>query len=89
MKLRALLDRLECFPIIAAVRDDRFPAALSSPVDILFYLEARLSCVRQRIRQAHEAEKLIFVHIDLAGLFQKCQLRGAEAEPFGQHFGKC
>ncbi|MBQ9967570.1 MAG: glycerol-3-phosphate responsive antiterminator [Oscillospiraceae bacterium] len=66
MKLRALLDRLECFPIIAAVRDDRFPAALSSPVDILFYLEARLSCVRQRIRQAHEAEKLIFVHIDLA-----------------------
>ena len=66
MELRALLDRLECFPIIAAVRDDRFAAALSSPVDILFYLEAKLSSIRQRIRQAHEAEKLIFVHIDLA-----------------------
>lgn len=66
MELRELVDRLECFPIIAAVRDNKFAAALESPTDVLFYLEARLSTIRQRVRQAHEAEKLLFVHIDLA-----------------------
>ena len=66
MELRALLEGLECFPIIAAVRDNMFAAALESPCDVLFYLEARLSTIRQRVRQAHEAQKLLFVHIDLA-----------------------
>ena len=66
MGLRELLDRLECFPIIAAVRDNKFAAALESPIDILFYLEARLSTIRQQVRRAHEAGKLLFVHIDLA-----------------------
>lgn len=66
MELRALLEQLECFPIIAAVRDNKFSAALESPCDVLFYLEARLSTIDRRVRQAHEAGKLLFVHIDLA-----------------------
>lgn len=66
MEPKKLLDRLECFPIIAAVRDNKFDAALQSPCDVLFYLEARLSTIHARVRLAHEAEKLLFVHIDLA-----------------------
>lgn len=66
MELQELIDRLECFPIIAAVRDNKFAAALESPADVLFYLEARLSTIRQRVRQAHDADKLLFVHVDLA-----------------------
>jgi len=66
MELRTLLDRLECFPIIASVREVKFAAALECPADVLFYLEAKLSTVEQRVRQAHEKGKLLFVHIDLA-----------------------
>lgn len=66
MELRRLIDQLECFPIIAAIRDNKFQAALESPTDVLFYLEAKLSTISQRVAQAHEAEKLLFVHMDLA-----------------------
>ena len=66
MELREVVNRLECFPIIAAVRDNNFSAALESPVDILFYLEARLSTIHQKVRRAHEAGKILFIHIDLA-----------------------
>lgn len=66
MDARDLRERLECFPIIAAIRDDRFPAALASPAEILFYLSADLLTVRERIAQAHQAGKVIFVHLDLA-----------------------
>lgn len=66
MQASQLADRLECCPIIAAVRDDRFDQALSSPAEVLFYLEASLMSVRERILQAHEAGKAIFVHMDLA-----------------------
>ncbi len=66
MDARQLRERLECFPIIAAIRDDRFQAALASPAEILFYLSADLLTVRERIRQAHQADKVIFVHLDLA-----------------------
>ncbi|MBP3634782.1 MAG: glycerol-3-phosphate responsive antiterminator [Oscillospiraceae bacterium] len=66
MELHELMNRLECFPIIAAVRDGKFAAALESPADVLFYLDAKLSGIRQRVQQAHEHDKLLFVHIDLA-----------------------
>ena len=66
MDLRTLIDRLECFPIIAAVRENKFTAALDCPADVLFYLDAKLSGIAARVRQAHEKEKLLFVHIDLA-----------------------
>lgn len=66
MKLKDLLDRLERSPIIAAVRDDRFEAALASEVEVIFYLSAELMTVRERIRQAHRAGKAILIHLDLA-----------------------
>lgn len=66
MRATELRDRLECFPIIAAIRDDRWEAALSSPADVLFYLECNLMTAEQKIRQAHEAGKVIFIHIDLS-----------------------
>ena len=66
MRAEELKNRLECFPIIAAIRDNRWRQALNSPAEILFYLEANILTVRDRIRQAHEAEKIVFVHLDLA-----------------------
>ena len=61
-----LLNRLECFPIIAAIRNDRWQLAVDSPAEVLFYLEANLLTVKEHIRQAHEAGKVIFIHMDLA-----------------------
>lgn len=66
MQAVELLNRLECFPIIAAIRDDRWQQALDSPAEVLFYLEASLLTVEDHIRQAHEAGKVVFVHMDLA-----------------------
>ena len=66
MQATQLRERLECFPIIAAIRDDRWEAAVSSPAEVLFYLECNLLTVEQKIRQAHEAGKILFVHIDLS-----------------------
>ena len=66
MRAAELLDRLECFPIIAAIRENRWQQALSSPAEVLFYLESNLLTVNQRICQAHEAGKIIFIHMDLA-----------------------
>ena len=61
-----LLNRLECFPIIAAIRNDRWQLAVDSPAEVLFYLEASILTVKEHIRQAHEAGKVIFIHMDLA-----------------------
>ena len=66
MRAEILKDRLDCFPVIAAIRDDKWQEALASPCDVLFYLEANLMTVRERIRQAHNAQKAVFVHLDLA-----------------------
>ena len=66
MRAEELKNRLECFPIIAAIRDNRWRQALASPAEILFYLEGNILTVRDRIRQAHEADKIVFVHLDLA-----------------------
>ena len=60
---------LDCFrehPVIAAVGDDKWEAALKSPAKVIFYMSANLLTISQRVRQAHEAGKYIMVHLDLA-----------------------
>lgn len=66
MKLQPILDCLECDPVIAAIRDDRWQEAIDSPAQVLFYLSAEVLTVAERIRQAHEAGKYVLVHADLA-----------------------
>lgn len=57
---------LACNPVIAAIQDDKWQEALQSPVQVLFYLSADLLTVKERVQQAHEAGKLVMIHIDLA-----------------------
>ena len=66
MRASELSDRLESCPVIAAIRDNKWQSALDSPSEVLFYLEPHLSTIRERVAQAHAAEKLIFVHLDMA-----------------------
>ena len=66
MKPETIIDCLEQNPVIAAIRDDRWEAALRSPAQVLFYLSADLTTVRRRITQAHEAGKILLIHMDLA-----------------------
>ena len=66
MGMSNLTERLETAPVIAAIRESKWASALRSPAEVLFYLEPHLSTVQERIRQAHEAGKLIFIHLDLA-----------------------
>lgn len=61
-----IIECLELNPVIAAIRDDGWEAALHSPAQVLFYLSADLTTVATRIRQAHEAEKILLIHLDLA-----------------------
>lgn len=66
MRADELLERLECAPIIAAVRESTWKAALRATPEVLFYLEASILTVAERTAQAHEAGKILFVHMDLA-----------------------
>lgn len=66
VRVSELTTRLESCPVIAAIRDDRWQEALASPAEILFYLEPHLRTVRQMVQQAHDVDKTIFVHLDLA-----------------------
>ena len=66
MKREQLLRRLEQNPVIAAVSDDKWEAALVSPATVLFYLSADVMTVRERVEAAHKAGKMILIHIDLA-----------------------
>ena len=66
MQIGELLDRLERCPVVAAVRENSFPAALAAPVEVLFCLESHLLTVRRRTEQAHGAGKAVFIHLDLA-----------------------
>ena len=66
MRSSELSDRLESCPVIAAIRDSKWQAALRSPSEVLFYLEPHLSTIREKVSQAHEAGKLVFVHLDMA-----------------------
>ncbi len=53
-------------PVIAAVKNEMFSAALESPVQIIFLLNAGILNVKQQIEKAHAKGKKVFVHIDLA-----------------------
>lgn len=66
VQIQELIDCLESDPVVAAIADDKWEAALASPARVLFYLSAQLLTIEQRVQQAHDAGKIIFVHIDLA-----------------------
>ncbi len=66
MRPAEIIDCLELNPVIAAIRDDGWDAALHSPAQVLFYLSADLTTVDVKIRQAHEAGKILLIHLDLA-----------------------
>lgn len=66
MQASALTNCLEKNPIIAAVRDDNWDAALNSSAHVLFYLSANLLTVKERIHQAHSCGCYVMVHLDLA-----------------------
>ncbi len=66
MNRQQLLDRLADSPVIAAVGEDGFEAALLSPAAVIFCLHASILTVAQSVEKAHAAGKSIFVHIDLA-----------------------
>ena len=60
------LSVLERSPVIAAVRDENFEEAVISPAEIIFYLKANIMTVKKRAEEVIKANKIIFVHIDLA-----------------------
>lgn len=60
------LQRLECNPIIAAVKADGWQAAMQSPAEVVFHLKANLMTIRQQAEEARSFGKLLFVHLDLA-----------------------
>ena len=66
MKMADLITCLECNPVIAAVTDEKWQAALESPAQVIFYLSANLLTVKEQVEAAHRAEKYVMVHIDLA-----------------------
>ena len=62
-ELTEILDRS---PVIAAIHDADFEAALASPCEVLFHLKASILTVSQRVEEAHRNGKRIFIHLDLA-----------------------
>ena len=69
-----LINHLEAYPIIAAVRDEEGMAeALASPVKVIFLLNGTLSNIRARINQVKESGKLVFVHLEMMSGLSKDQ----------------
>ena len=66
MKISDMISYLERDPVIAAVTDEKWQAAIESPAQVIFYLSANLLSVEEKVRQAHEAGKYVMVHMDLA-----------------------
>lgn len=66
MQLHEILQCLEQNPVIAAVRDDKWAAALECPARVIFYLSANLLTVAEKAAQAHAHGKYMMVHLDLA-----------------------
>ena len=78
MRLSEFSERLALCPVIPAVREELFSAALSSPCGAVFLLDAGVLTVADRIRACHEKNKAVFVHMDLA--------RGIGKDQFGVEF---
>lgn len=69
-----LLDFLEAYPIIAGVRDENgFAAALTSPVKLIFLLDATLCNLKERVRKVKERHKKAFVHLEMVSGLSKDQ----------------
>ena len=66
MKMSDMITCLECNPVVAAVTDEKWQAAVESPAQVIFYLSANLLSVAEKVKQAHEAGKYVMVHMDLA-----------------------
>ena len=66
MKMSDMITCLECNPVVAAVTDEKWQAAIESPAQVIFYLSANLLSVEEKVRQAHDAGKYVMVHMDLA-----------------------
>lgn len=64
--MQKVLQCLECNPVIAAIQKDALQEAIQSPAQIIFHLGADLVSIPQIVQAAHEANKFIFIHIDLA-----------------------
>ncbi len=81
-----LIERLENCPVVSAIREDRFQEALESPSEVIFLLGCNILTVADLIAKAHEKNKLVLVHIDLAdgigkdkagiGYLTKCKVDG-------------
>lgn len=65
MNISDMQESLEICPVIAAVHEELFIEALSSPAEIIFLLEGNVMTVGERIQKAHQNQKSIFIHIDL------------------------
>ena len=66
VRIAELIACLECDPVIAVVGDDKWSAALESPAKVIFYLSADLLTIKNKVAEAHGADKVLLVHIDLA-----------------------
>ena len=66
MRIEQMKDCLERCPVIAAVRENQWEAALEAPTEVLFLLKGNLLTVKERIEAAHAVGKYVFVHVDLA-----------------------
>ena len=66
MEVKKLLSLLEQDPVIAAIGNDKWDDALQFPGKVIFYLSADLLTLNEKVTQAHNANKLIMVHLDLA-----------------------
>ncbi|MBQ8796750.1 MAG: glycerol-3-phosphate responsive antiterminator [Oscillospiraceae bacterium] len=66
MDVKKLISLLECDPVIAAISDDKWLEALKSPAKVIFYLSADLLTIGEKVQQAHDAGKILMVHMDLA-----------------------
>ena len=63
------VDFVECLeenPVIASTYDDLWDTAIISPAQIIFYLSANILSIGERTTAAHNAGKVLLVHVDLA-----------------------
>jgi glycerol uptake operon antiterminator len=70
--LQNLVDRLRGNPLIAAVKDDVYlKEALASSCKVLFLLKGNICTIEDIVKQAHEAQKSVYLHLDLIEGFGK------------------
>ncbi len=66
MTQKQLYESLENNPIIAAVHEPALEQALSSPADVIFLLGCPLIRIPDRIAEAKQRGKAVFLHLDLS-----------------------